>query len=362
MHYISRIEELITKISTDFVDFDEELTHGRIPTQVSSEFLTNKEQGDWAEETLLRGINNNSEKYIAVRYGRDDNIAAGEEGFKEFYEEYRNELDEIGKRPDILIFDKNDFPYNENSVSKFPREILDELVPKAKCGIEVRSSAFLIDRYERSMNEKQQHYIEEAMRMKNVILSEYGNLLKTKDEELYKIIKSISVDNLHIISFKKTSWRSTKELSDMSALLRELKQTISQISAKRKFLSITPKTEDLKVVYRWIKKYNVPHYYIQVFFDKAYGISFENILELLGTPELEGEKYFIETDIKNQNKTTIKIDAKDKYNILEKINLPEHFSEKKEFKSGRLLYYVRFKGSEAVLNADGFEKLFGFEL
>lgn len=146
MRYIDRIEELITKINTDFVDFDKELIRRRIPTQVSSEFLTNKEQGDWAEETLLNGINNNSEKYIAVRYGRDDNIAAGEEGFKEFYEEYRRELDEIGKRPDILIFDKNDFPYEESSISKFPREILDELVPKAKCGIEVRSSVFLMDR------------------------------------------------------------------------------------------------------------------------------------------------------------------------------------------------------------------------
>ena len=35
-----------------------------------------------------------------------DDIIAGDENFKEFYEEYQNELDEIGKRPDILIFDK----------------------------------------------------------------------------------------------------------------------------------------------------------------------------------------------------------------------------------------------------------------
>ena len=50
------------------------------------------------------------------------------------------------------------------------------------------------------------------------------------------------------------------------------------------------------------KKYNVPHYYVQVFFDKAYGISFKKILQLISNPDLEGKDYFVESDIKNQNK------------------------------------------------------------
>ena len=57
-----------------------------------------------------------------------------------------------------------------------------------------------------------------------------------------------------------------------------------------------------------------------MFFDKAYGISFEKILSLISSPELEGIEYFVESDIKNQNKTTIKIHTSKANNVLEKIN------------------------------------------
>lgn len=127
-------------------------------------------------------------------------------------------------------------------------------------------------------------------------------------------------------------------------------------------MSITPKVEDLKVVYNWIKRYNVPHYYVQVFFDKAYGISFEKILTLISKPDLEGVKYFIESDVKNQNKTTIKINANEEANILNKIYLPDHYSAMKELGRGRLLFYVKFKNSTAVINKTDFERLFNIKL
>ena len=113
MEYINRIEAIISKICPTIVDFSSERTRSTPPTQVSSEFLTNKEQGDWAEKTLMDAINNNSDNLIAVKYGRDDDIIAGEDGFKEFYSNYQDELDEIGKRPDLLIFKKSDFPYKD---------------------------------------------------------------------------------------------------------------------------------------------------------------------------------------------------------------------------------------------------------
>ena len=145
MTYLERLKAVIIKIDASLVDFDKERSRGNPPTQVSSEFLTNKEQGDWAEKTLLNAINRNSEQYIAVKYGRDDDIVAGDDNFNKFYEEYQNELDEIGKRPDILIFNRSDFQFDTYNISNFSRKDLDMLVPKAKCGIEVRSSAFLFE-------------------------------------------------------------------------------------------------------------------------------------------------------------------------------------------------------------------------
>ena len=49
-------------------------------------------------------------------------------------------------------------------------------------------------------------------------------------------------------------------------------------------------------------------------------------------------------------------------NILEKIVLPEHFSQMKELGRGRLLFYVKFKNSMSSINAEAFENLFGISL
>ena len=40
-------------------------------------------------------------------------------------------------------------------------------------------------------------------------------------------------------------------------MLKELKNCIKEIQ-KRDYLSITPKVEDIKVVYKWIETFNVP--------------------------------------------------------------------------------------------------------
>ena len=108
--------------------------------------------------------------------------------------------------------------------------------------------------------------------------------------------------------------------------------------------------------------YNVPHYYVQVFFDKIYGMSFKHILELIANPELEDEKYFIEQDVKNQKKVTIKIPSLDGICLAGAVTEPNHHSVRKELNMGRLLFYVKFDGGEAFLDKDNFEKFFDCSL
>lgn len=361
MKYIEGINKIIKNVNQNLLDLSVEREKGTAPTQVSSEFLTNKEQGDWAEQTFIQGINDFSKNYVAVKYGRDDDIIAGEAGFAQFYEDYQKELDTIGKRPDVLIFKKKDFPYETHNISHFDLKTLDDLVPKAKCGIEVRSSSFLINKYNFFMEMKLKTATDNILRIKSTILSHFSELLKKKDFELFKIISQIDKDNIHVLSYRTPSWRSSEELSELSQLLKELKQNLSDIQ-KRSFLSITPKVEDLKVVYNWIKRYNVPHYYLQVFFDKAYGISYEDILKLICNEDLEGKDYFIESDVKNQNKTTIKIKADKGKNVLSKVELPKHMSKMKELGRGRLLFYVTFENSIVTINKEEFKNLFGFDI
>lgn len=107
MSYYEEIRELIQKIPTTIIDWTIERKRGRPPTQAFSEFLTNREQGDWAENLILQAINGLSTKFVAVQYGKSENIIAGEPGFEEFYEQYQDELETIGKRPDILLYSKD---------------------------------------------------------------------------------------------------------------------------------------------------------------------------------------------------------------------------------------------------------------
>ena len=362
MTYSERIEQLTATVNPEIVDFNEPRTEARIPTQASSEFITNKEQGDWAELLLFNAINQGSKNYVAVRYGKSDNLVAGDNGFDEFFAEFQNELDTIGKRPDLLIFKREDFDDALGlDISKMDHRKIDNYVKKAIAGIEVRSSAFLINHYEAAMEEMRKQSIEEALKIKNVILLEYRDLLALPAKNSYiQTLESINETTINNINLRVPGWHSTPRLSELNQLFKQLQQCIKKLQ-KRDYLSITPKVEDIKVVYKWIQTFNVPHYYFQVFFDKIYGISFEQILQLISSPDQEGQVFSIEEDTKNQNKTTIKIRSNYGVEIASKVDEPTHASRRKELNRGRLLFYVTFQGGTAYLDIDNLKNILGIK-
>lgn len=348
MTYKEKIQQLIDKVPTTIVDWSVERVRSKAPTQAFSEFLTNREQGDWAERLVLSAINALSEDLVAVHYGKSDTRIAGEEGFEQFYEEYQDELDTIGKRPDILVLKKSDYDVTWNyNISSLAKSQLDVIVPKAVAGIEIRSSSFLIEKYDAEIQRKQTIYKDLALSTKTVILENYIDLLT---QEWVDLLNNINDTNLSIISFRVPSRRSSQRLVELTNLFKDLKDALTSIQ-KRDFLSITPKVEDIKVVHLWTQTYNVPHFYFQVFFDKVYGISFEQILELISDSSNEGQKFFVEGgDVKNQNKITIKINSKVGKEIAYKVDFPNHKSQVKELDRGRLLFHVTFEGGTAYLN------------
>ncbi len=311
MTYYEKILELTKNVPATLVDFKLPRDLSRTPTQASSNFITNKEQGDWAENLITRAINETSKNFVAVKYGKSDDLVAGEKGFDAFYKEFQNELDTIGKRPDLLIFRREDVnkTYGDN-ISNLPHTAITEYVKLAVAGIEVSSSAFLIDRYEEAMQTRTAKYVQMALQIKDRILTEYSDLLEHSNRQKYiPILQTIVKETLSITNFKSPGWSSSERLVELSKLFKELKKAIKEIQ-KRDFLSITPKVEDIKVVHKWIETFDVPHFYFQVFFDKVYGISFEQILEIISDPDKEGVIFSVERDVQNQNKTTIKINSK----------------------------------------------------
>jgi len=358
MKYSDKIKELASAVPQTLVDFDEPRDLARTPTQASSNFITNKEQGDWAENLVQRAINETAKHHVAVKYGKSDDVIAGDEGFGTFYQEFQTELDTIGKRPDLLIFKKSDFDTAKGfDISRLPHHELTAYVPKAVAGIEVRSSAFLIDKYEAAMTERTARFMEQALRLKENILANYLDLLQHPNRQSYiEILQGLNKSTIPVINFKVPGWRSSKPLSEINELLKALKNALKEIQ-KRDFLSITPKVEDIKVVYKWIETFNVPHFYFQVFFDKVYGISFEQILKTISNPDNEGPIFSIEENSKNQNKTTFHIASKTGTQIAYKVDEPAHHSVRKEMNRGRLLFYVTFEGGTAYLDIENLRRI-----
>ncbi len=273
--YIVEIEELAKEVSekNPKIDLFKPRVMGRTPTQAFSEFLTNKEQGDWAEDLMLKILDNVLSGFVGVSYGRKDSLVAGEEQFKAFYEGYQKELDEIGKCPDIIVFDERDYnaQMKADYSSNKPRKELIVHTQKAKFALEVRSSAFLVKKY---------------------------------------------------IEYMKKKSKITE--------------------GERGFLSFTPKVEDLAVILKWIQIHGVKHFYVQVFFDSIYVISFKRILEILSDPRNLKIKYFIEHNAKNQFKSTVHINLDEGTCITSDVSIPDHKGEVKELPRGRLLFYMRF--------------------
>ena len=210
-----------------------------------------------------------------------------------------------------------------------PKEKLDFddiSISQAVAAIEVRSSSFLSNKYSAFMEERTHKAEIECNRIRSILLREpLSSLLLQKNPELYKLIQRATLDTFREIDFHLRSWSSSKNLRSLSEHLRLLKEQI-KILHKRDYLSITPKIEDLALVNRWIQHFGVRHYYLQVFFDKAYVIPFKKILQLSSDPKNEGVIFSIERDVKNQRKTTIKINVQVGKEILGRIDMPEHRS------------------------------------
>jgi type II restriction enzyme len=200
MTYYEKISELTKSIPATLVDFDASRDRARTPTQASSNFITNKEQGDWAENLVTRAINETSQYFVAVKYGKSDATIAGEDGFDAFYQEFQYELDTIGKRPDLLIFNKLDFDADLGfDISQVPHSQITEYVKKAIAGIEVRSSAFLIDRYELAMQSRTERFSQIAIQTKDLILNDFIDVLTHPSRQSYiQVLNGITKETLSI--------------------------------------------------------------------------------------------------------------------------------------------------------------------
>ena len=114
----------------------------RPPTDARSEFLANRAMGDWAENLLAGALRESVTAWSVSHFGSTDAIAAGHPDFKAHYLCGLKEVREFGKRPDLLIFDKEKVEDVPENLSLLPFETIDPFANRALASIEVRSSKF----------------------------------------------------------------------------------------------------------------------------------------------------------------------------------------------------------------------------
>lgn len=120
----------------------------RLPVDANSNFLGNRAMGDWAESALKDLLMRNQAGFQAIHYGDSNQIAAGDEGFKDYYLGELEATRVLGKRPDLLLY----LPESGIEGNEFKERTVTEtavLAGQAFAAIEVRSSKFKALQYMR---------------------------------------------------------------------------------------------------------------------------------------------------------------------------------------------------------------------
>jgi len=121
------------------------------PARASEAFLSTIAQGMWAEEKLMEAINS-SPGLRAIKYGQsryNHELISSKEAWKKYVTKVYSQMSKFGKRPDILIFEKDDnvligLPQD---ISEKNEEEIKHVVFKSLAGIECRSSSYYYDEY-----------------------------------------------------------------------------------------------------------------------------------------------------------------------------------------------------------------------
>lgn len=116
--------------------------------------------------------------------------------------------------------------------------------------------------------------------------------------------------------------------------------------------SFTVKVEDLKIVYRWIERHQIPQAYTQVFFDSVYAL---NVLDIFRTIA-SGSRFKIATPDKSQLKATIMISITDGRNIASSVTPPDFDARHSVTRLGRHDTYVVPVGGSVTLDIEELKK------
>jgi hypothetical protein len=267
-----------------------------------SDFLMRWSQGVWSEHRLIEAVND-TEEFFAIEYGPsgtapDDDVRA--------FELYFERLEKAGlrniKRPDLLIFNKSERPKIERLVNSFggkeelpfvPEKDLEELLSYAILAVECENSLW-----------------------KSKVMPDYGTPLTPQSRLGGKS------------GLKKTAVLPT-------VILKE---------------------EDRKSLSGWQDMHDMKIHIWHVFFDQAFGLSFDKANRLIAEGLIEPTAQTFQAP---GGATTIKVIYKFYYHYAYSLGIsteePSLESAYIEDKNGHILPYVTFKGGKLKLTEEALD-------
>ncbi|MCL5772385.1 MAG: AccI family restriction endonuclease [Actinobacteria bacterium] len=264
-----------------------------------SDFLMRWSQGVWSEHRLIDAINSSNE-FFTIPYGPSG--TAPHESIKEF-ELYFERLDSAGlgniKRPDLLVFPIKYKDYIKDEVKKIGG--ISEL-------------PFIKEEFLKSI--------------------------------LNKAILGVECEN--------SLWKAVK-MPDFNCELKPQKRLLGKPGLKKNAVlpTVIIKEEDREPLAKWQSQNTIPIHIWHVFYDRAYGLSFNNaenlIIEGLISPTIQ---IFQAPGGATTKKIIYKFYYHYAYSLGLSVQEPKLISACIEDKNGHILPYVKFEGGSIKITEE----------
>lgn len=264
-----------------------------------SDFLMRWSQGAWSEDQLVEAVNRDGSFY-ALPYGPS---GAAPDDVEE-YEKYFERLEAAGlgkiKRPDLLIFSSKD-------------------------------------------KERVQQIVKEISGIREIPFH----------SEKEDIIKRLLEMAIVAVECENSLWVA-KKMPNYEYVLKPQKRLNGKLGlAKTAVLpTIILKDEDMGPLVVWQElNPEVPLHIWHAFFDEAYGISFGEILKLIGSGDVQGQVYeFANAGQSSTKKTLYKVPYYFGYKLASSQESPELKAQSITDKNGHIYPYVTFTGGKVKLD------------
>lgn len=265
-----------------------------------SDFLMRWQQGVWSEKRLVEAVNATG-MYMALPYGPSgtapqDDVRA--------YELYFERLEAAGlgqvKRPDLLIF---------------RQDVYDHAVEK--------------------------------------IIEDIGGVVELPflpERDLADLIALATV----AIECEQSLWIAEK-MPDYTSVMKPMKRLGNKLGFKKSAVlpTIILKEEDLYPLQQWQATHNVPLHIWHVFFDRAYGIAFDDAIGYIDGGFIEPtDQVFQAPGGATTRKRIYKIYYQYGYQLAVATQKAMAIADYIEDKNGHILPYVRFEGGHMELSPD----------